>query len=183
MHVLPNEQDQKPLQTHASLTSIFYQEFLLWLIRLRTAHSVCEDAGLIPGLTWVKASGLAPSCGVSRRCGSDPPLLWLWHKPAAAAPTPPLALELPYATGVALKRKKRKKNAGMRVSRSADQVENPKSCYCDFEVFTDLRSFLLSWAPSMVHLILFECPFPKPFPAFSFPQVYYIEFPLKMFLF
>lgn len=71
----------------------------------------------------------------------------------------------------------------MRVSRSADQVENPKSCYCDFEVFTDLRSFLLSWAPSMVHLILFECPFPKPFPAFSFPQVYYIEFPLKMFLF
>ena len=71
----------------------------------------------------------------------------------------------------------------MRVSRSADQVENPKSCYCDFEVFTDLRSFLLSWAPRMVHLILFECPFPKPFPAFSFPQVYYIEFPLKMFLF
>ena len=30
-------------------------EFLLWLSRLRTQHCVCEDAGLIPGLTqWIK---------------------------------------------------------------------------------------------------------------------------------
>ena len=30
-------------------------EFLLWLSRLRTQHSVCEDVGSIPGLTqWVK---------------------------------------------------------------------------------------------------------------------------------
>ena len=30
-------------------------EFLLWLSRLRTRHSVYEDAGLIPCLTqWVK---------------------------------------------------------------------------------------------------------------------------------
>ena len=30
--------------------------------------------------------------------------LWLWHRPAAAAPIQPLAQELPYVTGVALKK-------------------------------------------------------------------------------
>ena len=49
------------------------------------------------------------SCGVGRRRGSDPALLWLWQRPAAAAPNRPLAWELPYATGVALKDKKKKK--------------------------------------------------------------------------
>ena len=35
-------------------------------------------------------------------------LLWLWCRPAAAALTEPLAWELPYATGGALKEKKKK---------------------------------------------------------------------------
>ena len=38
------------------------------------------------------------------RCGSNPALLWLWHRPGAVAPMRPLAWEPPYATGVALKR-------------------------------------------------------------------------------
>ena len=42
------------------------------------------------------------SCGVSLRRGSDPTLLWLWCRLAAAALTRPLAWELPYASGVAL---------------------------------------------------------------------------------
>ena len=46
------------------------------------------------------------SCGVGRRCRSDPALLWLW--PAAVALIQPLAWELPYAMGVALKRPKKK---------------------------------------------------------------------------
>ena len=34
-------------------------------------------------------------------------LPWLWHRAAAAAPIPSLAQELPYATGAAIKKKKK----------------------------------------------------------------------------
>ena len=40
----------------------------------------------------------------------DPALLWLWCRLAAAALIQPLAWELPYAVGMALKRKKKKNN-------------------------------------------------------------------------
>ena len=46
------------------------------------------------------------SYGVGHRCGSDPALLWLWRRLAAAAPIQPLAWELPRTIGVALKTKK-----------------------------------------------------------------------------
>ena len=36
-------------------------------------------------------------------------MLWLWRRPTAAAPIPPLVQELTYATGEALKRQKKKK--------------------------------------------------------------------------
>ena len=45
------------------------------------------------------------SCGVGCRSSSDPALLWLWCRPAAAAQIRPLAWEPPWATGVALERK------------------------------------------------------------------------------
>ena len=45
------------------------------------------------------------SCGVGHRYGLDLALLWLWPRPAAAALIQPLAWELPYAAGAALKRK------------------------------------------------------------------------------
>ena len=44
------------------------------------------------------------SCGVGSRLGSDPKLLWLRFRLAATAPIQPLAWELPYASGVPLKR-------------------------------------------------------------------------------
>ena len=66
--------------------------------------SICEDAGSIPGLTQI-----AVSYGVSHRQGSDPTWLWLWCRPAAAALIGPLAWEAPYATHVALRRKRKKK--------------------------------------------------------------------------
>ena len=52
--------------------------------------SIHENVGLIPGLTqWVNS--LAPTtaavrCGVGCRHISDLVLLWLWYRPAAAAP-------------------------------------------------------------------------------------------------
>ena len=48
-----------------------------------------------------QGSGVAVSCGVGRRRGSDPELLQLWCKLAAVAPIQPLAWELPYAAGAA----------------------------------------------------------------------------------
>ena len=44
------------------------------------------------------------SYGVGRRCGPDPALLWLLCRPATAAQIQPIAWELPYATGMALKK-------------------------------------------------------------------------------
>ena len=57
------------------------------------------------------------NCDVGRRSrrshrsqhGSDPSFLWLWHRLAAAAPTGPLAWEVPYASGIALKTKQTNK--------------------------------------------------------------------------
>ena len=54
-------------------------------------------------------SSIAVSCGVGCRRASDPELLWLWRRPEATALIRPLAWELPYAAGAALKRKKKKK--------------------------------------------------------------------------
>ena len=80
----------------------------MWLSRLRTQHSVCEDAGSILGLAQLvnDPSGVATSCGVGFRCVSDPTLLRLWYRLGAAALIQFLAQELPHAIDVALKRKK-----------------------------------------------------------------------------
>jgi len=64
---------------------------------------------------WVRSlallSGLriqyAASCGVGRRCGLDPELLWLWCGPVATALIRPLAWEPPYAARVAQEMAKR----------------------------------------------------------------------------
>ena len=85
-----------------------------WLTILTRKHEV---AGSVPGLAQrVKGSGIAVSCGVGCRRGSDPTLLWLWRRLVATAPIRPLAWEPPYAMEMAQKNsKKTKKNKSLEV--------------------------------------------------------------------
>ena len=87
-------------------------------IYLQSSHFASAVMNLNPwGLgfhPWPHAvrqgSGIAVSCAVGHRRGSDLALLWLWWRPAAAvASIGNLAWELPYAIGMALKRPKKKK--------------------------------------------------------------------------
>ena len=74
-----------------------------WIKNLTSIH---KDVGLIPGLgQGVKRSGVAISCGVDHRYGSDLVLLWLRCKPAAITWTGPLAWELPHTLGGAALKK------------------------------------------------------------------------------
>ena len=52
---------------------------------------------------WVGDPGIAMGCGIGRRHGLYPALLWLWCSPAATAPIQTLAWKLPYAASMALK--------------------------------------------------------------------------------
>ena len=53
------------------------------------------------------------SCGVGRRHGSDPVLLWLWHRLAATTPIEPQDREPPYAVEANKEKKKKKKRQSM----------------------------------------------------------------------
>ena len=64
--------------------------------RLTNPTRIHEDVGLTPGLAQcVGASGVAVSCGVGCRHGSDLVLLWLWCRLAAIAQIRPLTSEPP----------------------------------------------------------------------------------------
>ena len=78
--------------------------------QVKNQISIHEDVGQIPDLTQQgKVSGIALSCSVSCRHGSDLVLLWLWHRLADASSNWTSSLGLPYAVGMALKRQKKKK--------------------------------------------------------------------------
>ena len=61
------------------------------------------------------------SCGVDHSCSSDPVLLWLWYRLAAAAVIQPLAWELPC---VAIKRQKRKKEKKKKKKKIFESTSN-----------------------------------------------------------
>ena len=54
-----------------------------------------------------QGSGVGVSWGVGHRHALDPVWLWLWRRPAAAAPIGPLAWEPPWAVGAGPKKTKR----------------------------------------------------------------------------
>ena len=111
------------LSLASSLKSIF-SEFLSWLSSNKLSQYP-EGCGFGPWPRSVgEGPGVAMSCAVGHRCGSDPALLWLWCRLAAAALIGPLAWELPYATGAALK--KNKKICFIKMGSS--MIENNRKC-------------------------------------------------------
>ena len=65
-------------------------------------------------------------CGVGHRFGSDPVLLWLWHRPAATDPIRPLPWEPPYAAGAdqeMAKRRKTKQNKNKKILQTLQNLE------------------------------------------------------------
>ena len=83
------------------------------------------------------------SYSVVHRRGSDPTLLWLWHRPAATAPIGPLAWERSYAVGEALEKKNKTKqnlhnlklDSGF--SDKTPKVLVTKNRYMDFTTITN----------------------------------------------
>jgi len=63
-------------------------------------------------------------CGVGRRCGSDPVLLWLWCRPVATALIRPLAWEPPCATEAALEKAKKKEMSWDSVKKKQNKTKN-----------------------------------------------------------
>ena len=77
----------------------------IWALKFQSGGSLCgsmgvhEDRGLIPGLAqWVNNLLMPHAVKVT-----DAAWIQLWCRPAAAAQIQPLAWDLPYAIGVALR--------------------------------------------------------------------------------
>ena len=82
----------------------------MWLHRtdsdLVSMRTQVRSLALLSGL---RIQRCLVSCGVGRRCGSDPELLCLRCRLTVVAPFQPLAWEPPYAVGAAQEMAKRQK--------------------------------------------------------------------------
>jgi len=110
-----------------------------WLTNPTKNHEV---VGSVPALAqWVKGSGIAVSCGVGCRRGSDPALLWLWRRLVATAPIRPLAWEPPYVAGAAQEMPERQKKNKKQKKEVACTTPSHM-----LELFPELQKYLFSMA-------------------------------------
>ena len=86
-----------------------------------------------------QGSGIAVSCGVVCRRSLGPAMLWLWCRPAAAAPIRPLARELKYAAGTTLKK--------LGVGESEREEKVPQKPHC-LDLNSNSTSRLLTITPA-----------------------------------
>ena len=108
------------------------------------------------------------SCGVGGRRSSDPVLLWLWHRPVARAPIPPLAWEPPYAIRMAQemakrqKKKKKKKELKLslcnKVSYSVNMKLYKTSFFCICTMYPLLRHWFMTLKTSPQPLYILKSP-------------------------
>ena len=120
--------------------------------QVKNLTRIPEDEGLSD--PWPhsvgKGSGVAVSCGVGCRRGSDPALLWLWRRLVAAALIRPLAWEPPYAAGAAQRNNKKTKKKMKRKEKEKERIYSWCSLWClehtfatrSVECFPRLRSQL-----------------------------------------
>ena len=91
------------------------------------------------------------SCGVGLRHGSDPTLLWFWHRPAATALIRPLAWEPPFAMGAALEKAKWQKK------KKDKEKRNPKYIWLNSIIKVSFSSHICEmshqnyWNDSVLH--------------------------------
>jgi len=80
---------------------------------------------------------VAVSCGVGQRYGSDPALLWLWlgQQLQLQLKIQPLAWELPYAAGEALKSKNKNKTKQNKQKPKSKQQKNYFNCYLNIILY------------------------------------------------
>ena len=103
-------------------------------------------------------SGVAVSCGVGRSCGSDPVLLWLCHKLAAAAPIQPLSWKPRYAKGVALKKKTKKKRCFCFVKNNTQSSFRSQTKVCSWYITKSVNHTILISIYLFIHSFIYLRP-------------------------
>ena len=97
------------------------------------------------------------SCDVGHRWGLDLALLRLWRRPAATAPVGPLAWELPYVVGVALKSKNKRTNKNKKTHQKYYLLDLIFDLCCFLQKLIDLSFWSISPVKAC-HIVLFFLP-------------------------
>ena len=106
------------------------------------------------------------SSGVSHSCDLDLPLLWLWYTLASAAVIWPLAWELPYVIGTALKRQKKKKQKQKKTKRKKKKLKQYWPIFAILVAEMTNTSPVLHFCLHIIKLSLNSCPLSSLSPAF-----------------